>query len=130
QVKIGESTYRKAVRHIEKYTLPKKESKSLKNLYKQAGEIKDELREVQHLTLKNNLRWMDVELALATQEEPADNTIIDGFETVEKKVEGLDRKSTRLNSSHVSISYAVFCFYNHHQSLHTFPTRRSSDLIS
>src|SRR5437868_8938525 len=25
------------------------------------------------------------------------------------KVLGLDRKSTRLNSSHVSISYAVFC---------------------
>src|SRR5437868_12868667 len=25
------------------------------------------------------------------------------------KVDGLDRKSTRLNSSHVSISYAVFC---------------------
>src|SRR5699024_11736319 len=24
---------------------------------------------------------------------------------------GLDRKSTRLNSSHVSISYAVFCLY-------------------
>src|SRR5699024_11253165 len=24
-------------------------------------------------------------------------------------LEGLDRKSTRLNSSHVSISYAVFC---------------------
>src|SRR3989442_9202276 len=24
--------------------------------------------------------------------------------------EGLDRKSTRLNSSHVRISYAVFCF--------------------
>src|SRR5207249_10386869 len=25
------------------------------------------------------------------------------------KLDGLDRKSTRLNSSHVSISYAVFC---------------------
>src|SRR5438067_10421413 len=25
------------------------------------------------------------------------------------ELEGLDRKSTRLNSSHVSISYAVFC---------------------
>src|SRR5699024_5615848 len=37
----------------------------------------------------------------------------------------IDRKSTRLNSSHVSISYAVF----HHPSLHSFPTRRSSDLI-
>src|SRR5437868_8211720 len=32
---------------------------------------------------------------------------------------GLDRKSTRLNSSHVSISYAVFCLKkkNHHLSL-------------
>src|SRR5690348_4515849 len=33
-----------------------------------------------------------------------------------------DRKSTRLNSSHPSISYAV------HRALHSFPTRRSSDL--
>src|ERR1039458_1966813 len=35
-----------------------------------------------------------------------------------------DRKSTRLNSSHLGISYAVF--YPRH--LHSFPTRRSSDL--
>src|SRR5262245_28116917 len=34
-----------------------------------------------------------------------------------------DRKSTRLNSSHLGISYAVFCL-----PLHSFPTRRSSDL--
>src|SRR5262245_2931161 len=38
-----------------------------------------------------------------------------------------DRKSTRLNSSHLGISYAVFCFVSHH-ALHPFPTRRSSDL--
>src|SRR5690606_19935411 len=37
---------------------------------------------------------------------------------------GLDRKSTRLNSSHVKISYAVF----HWRALSSFPTRRSSDL--
>src|SRR5690625_3950343 len=61
--------------------------------------------------------------------------------------EALDRKSTRLNSSHVAISYAVFClkkknkycvllfvFLLHLLSshpllyLHSFPTRRSSDL--
>src|SRR5207249_4114045 len=36
-----------------------------------------------------------------------------------------DRKSTRLNSSHVSISYAVFCSLH---ASHSFPTRRSSDL--
>src|SRR5690606_5692104 len=43
---------------------------------------------------------------------------------------GKDRKSTRLNSSHVKISYAVFCLksYGHHRDLHSFPTRRSSDL--
>src|SRR5438309_1456035 len=32
-----------------------------------------------------------------------------------------DRKSTRLNSSHSSISYAVFC-YDGHPVLHSFPT--------
>src|SRR5438874_60923 len=37
-----------------------------------------------------------------------------------------DRKSTRLNSSHVEISYAVFCLPL--LDLHSFPTRRSSDL--
>src|SRR5438045_3510739 len=35
----------------------------------------------------------------------------------------LDRKSTRLNSSHLGISYAVFL-----PDLYSFPTRRSSDL--
>src|SRR5207249_1422036 len=40
---------------------------------------------------------------------------------------GEDRKSTRLNSSHVSISYAFFCFAPR-SHLHSFPTRRSSDL--
>src|SRR5690606_33110893 len=38
-----------------------------------------------------------------------------------------DRKSTRLNSSHVKISYAVFCF-GYHRGRVSFPTRRSSDL--
>src|SRR5437870_5548931 len=38
-----------------------------------------------------------------------------------------DRKSTRLNSSHVAISYAVFCF-SPPPALRSFPTRRSSDL--
>src|SRR5690348_794031 len=41
-----------------------------------------------------------------------------------------DRKSTRLNSSHPSISYAVFCLKCtcDHRALPSFPTRRSSDL--
>src|SRR5690606_28764042 len=41
------------------------------------------------------------------------------------RVAARDRKSTRLNSSHVKISYAVFCAP---PALPSFPTRRSSDL--
>src|SRR5262245_11749146 len=40
---------------------------------------------------------------------------------------GQDRKSTRLNSSHLGISYAVFCFRSQPRSP-SFPYRRSSDL--
>src|SRR5690625_2237589 len=41
-----------------------------------------------------------------------------------------DRKSTRLNSSHVAISYAVFCLKSSqiNSTQYFFPTRRSSDL--
>lgn len=85
---IGEFTYRVAVRDLETSPLTEEEMGTLSDLYQQAAEIKDELRQVQHLALKNNLRWMDVQLALATEDEPFDNTIIDGFKTVEKKVEG------------------------------------------
>ncbi len=83
---IGDFTYRTAIRNLDDDPLNDDEIKTLEQLYKQAADIKDELRQVQHTTLANNLRWMDVELALATQEEQSDNTIIDGLKTVEKKV--------------------------------------------
>src|SRR5437899_1537932 len=45
-------------------------------------------------------------------------------------VDIIDRKSTRLNSSHLGISYAVFCLKRSPvpRHIHSFPTRRSSDL--
>jgi spore germination protein len=85
---IGDFTYRTAVRDLDSNPLSDKEKDSLEDLYKQSGEIKDELRQVQHIALKNNLRWMDVQLALANQDEQVDNTIIDGLKTVEKTVDG------------------------------------------
>lgn len=84
---IGDFSYRTAVRDLEKDPLSEKEYNSLKELYDQSADIQTELRKVQHMVLNNNLRWMDVELALATNKEPQDNTIIDGFKTVEKTVE-------------------------------------------
>ena len=87
---IGDFSYRVAVRDLDKEPLSDKEYKNLKKLYEQSEEIQNELRKVQHLVIKNNLRWMDVEMALATGKEQADNTIIDGFKTVEKTVDGYD----------------------------------------
>jgi spore germination protein len=86
---IGDFSYRTAVRDLEKEPLSDKEYKHLQTLYKQSADIQKELREVQHLVIKNNLRWMDVELALSTN-EPGDNTVIDGFKTVEKTVSEYD----------------------------------------
>jgi spore germination protein len=75
---------------LDKEPLTSKEYQSLNVLYKQSGEIQNELRNVQQMVLKNNLRWMDVEMALASGKESTDNTIIDGFKTVEKTVSGYD----------------------------------------
>jgi spore germination protein len=83
---IGNFSYRTAVRDLSKEPLTDKEYQTLQVLYKQSGDIQNELRNVQHMVLKNNLRWMDVELALASGKENTDNTIIDGFKTVEKTV--------------------------------------------
>src|SRR5690606_40929357 len=47
----------------------------------------------------------DISLVVVGPEDPLVNGIHDYF----LQDEALDRKSTRLNSSHVKISYAVFC---------------------
>lgn len=84
---IGDFTYRTAIRNLDDEPLTDDETSILEDLYSQASDIKDELRNIQHLALDNNLRWMDVQLALVNNEQ-SDNTIIDGLKTVEKSVEG------------------------------------------
>src|SRR5207245_738679 len=49
--------------------------------------------------------------------------------TVHRAGDCRDRKSTRLNSSHGSISYAVFYSVHANRTFPSFPTRRSSDLF-
>src|SRR5260221_14199678 len=41
----------------------------------------------------------------------------------------IDRKSTRLNSSHTVISYAVFCLKSHRSEEHTSELQSHSDLV-
>lgn len=86
--KMGDFSYKVAVRDLNKTPLSDEEVNTLQSLYEMSGEIEQELRRVQNMALENNLRWMDVQLALVNNDENADNTIIDGFKTVEKTVEG------------------------------------------
>ena len=92
---IGDFSYRTAVRDLDKDPLSPDEYSMLKKLYSQSSEIRNELRKVQHLILKNNLRWMDVEMALVSGNEASDNTIIDGFKTVEKTATGYDEENVQ-----------------------------------
>lgn len=83
-------SYRTAVRDMSKQPLNEQEMQTMSQLYQHAQQIRDQLRDVQGKVIANNLRWMDVETALATEKEPRDNTIIDGFQTVDKKVSEYD----------------------------------------
>ncbi|WP_282935656.1 germination protein YpeB [Paenibacillus sp. RC67] len=79
-------SYRAALRDLNKQPLSQEEMGTLNALYQHASEISTSLRDMQSQVLASNLRWMDVETALATEKEPMDNAIIDGFQTVDKKV--------------------------------------------
>lgn len=85
---IGQFSYRVAIRDLDEKPLSDDEYATLKQLHKHATDIKEELRKVQAMVINHNLRWMDVELALASEKQAQDNTIIDGFKTVDKQVEG------------------------------------------
>ncbi|WP_430510581.1 germination protein YpeB [Gottfriedia solisilvae] len=83
---IGDFSYRTAVRDLDKEPLSEKEYDTLQRLYENSAEIQGELRKVQHLVFEDKLRWMDVELAYAKEQNPKNNVIIDGFKSVESSV--------------------------------------------
>jgi spore germination protein len=57
-------------------------------LYERSKSIRDQLQGVQNKVIAKNLRWMDVEVALATQKNSLDNSIVDGFRSVDNQVSG------------------------------------------
>ena len=84
---VSDFAYRIAVRDLTKDPLTEAESKTLTTLYENSKGIKKELSNVQERVIESQLRWMDVELALAQEDKQMDNTIIDGFKTINKSVE-------------------------------------------
>ncbi|OCT12507.1 germination protein YpeB [Paenibacillus pectinilyticus] len=79
-------SYRMSVRDMTKQPLTEAEMKTLNTLYTHSADITKEIRGVQDKVIANNLRWMDVESALISENEMHDNSIIDGFSIVDKKV--------------------------------------------
>ncbi|WP_339324301.1 germination protein YpeB [Paenibacillus sp. FSL W8-0194] len=84
--RISNFSYQTSMRNLEKEPLSNEELQNLKVLYKNSGEITKHLQDVQSKVISNRLRWMDVESAMASEEKQMDNTIIDGFKTVDKRV--------------------------------------------
>ncbi|MCA0754442.1 germination protein YpeB [Paenibacillus sp. N4] len=84
--RIANFAYKTAVRDLSKQPLSPAEFETMKTLYAKSEEISKDLSSMQQKVLSKNLRWMDVEIALASEHTNMDNTIIDGFKTVDKKV--------------------------------------------
>ncbi|WP_025682261.1 germination protein YpeB [Paenibacillus maysiensis] len=84
---VSAFSYQTAVRDLDHEPLNEKELSNLKKLYTNSKEISKNMHEVRQKVISKNLRWTDVDMAPGSQTGPKDNTIIDGFQTVDKKVE-------------------------------------------
>lgn len=84
--KIANFTYRTSIRDLSKEPLSDKENKTLLTLYTRSKELSKELEAIRAEVLNQNLRWMDVEVALASEKTTIDNKIIDGFKIMDKTV--------------------------------------------
>src|SRR3712207_7872856 len=73
-------------------------------LFRSALEVHD--LDIAHFAARHTIKYFDFN-ATDTLNSLFDPTV--ERETLERAVIGADRKSTRLNSSHANISYAVFC---------------------
>jgi len=84
--RISDFAYSASVRDLTKQPLSDDELKTMKSLYAKATDINKDLGKVEDAVMSDHLRWMDVEVAMASKDEPGGNTIIDGFKAVDKKI--------------------------------------------
>ncbi|MFC4777536.1 germination protein YpeB [Paenibacillus sp. GCM10023252] len=83
---IANFAYKTAVRDLTKEPLSPDEFKMMKTLYAKSEEIASDLQKMQTDVLQNNMRWMDVEVAIASEKSSGDNSVVDGLKTVDNKV--------------------------------------------
>ncbi|GGE38575.1 germination protein YpeB [Pullulanibacillus camelliae] len=88
---LGKFSFQAAIKN-DNGQLTDEQYQQLSSLYKQSGKVEGDLRQVQKVIMDNHLKWMDVEVALASNKQPNDNQVIDGLKTVNKKVEGFQNE--------------------------------------
>lgn len=86
--RIGELTYEIGMRDLATEPLTDQEWQQLKKLHAQAESVQRELKSLQRKVMAQNLRWMDVELAVSSDDMELSKEILDGIETLDKQVEG------------------------------------------
>lgn len=96
--RLGDFTYKTAVRDLDKNPLTENEWQTLQGLHRSAKEIKAELNKVQDKVINKQLRWMDVESILASGKQGSDNSIIDGFKLIDKRVAGYEDLETSMDT--------------------------------
>lgn len=84
--RINNFAYQTSIRDLTKQPLTDQELRMLNSLYKTAGTVNKELGTIQDAVISDHLRWMDVELAMASENTPHDNSIIDGFKLIDKQM--------------------------------------------
>lgn len=83
---IARFSYQTAVRDLDKEPMSPKEMETLMTLYKHSDEISKDLRDVQSKVLSEGLRWMDVEVAMASENMDTDSSIVNGFNSLNQKI--------------------------------------------
>jgi len=85
---IADFTYEIGMRDLDNEPITDEEWKQLKSLHAEAKEIQAELRKIQTKVLDENLRWMDVEMAIASEDKDMGKGIIQGIEVIDRQVQG------------------------------------------
>ncbi|MFD2115987.1 germination protein YpeB [Paenibacillus yanchengensis] len=84
--RISNFAYKASVRDLLKQPLTDQEFKTLQTLHEKSQEISQDLSKMQQEVLDNNLRWMDIEMAIAKEDAAQGNLVVDGLLDIDKKI--------------------------------------------
>jgi len=80
--RVSNFAYKTAVRDLSKQPLNNEEFNTLRSLYESSNQISNQLSDLQNNIMSSSLRWMDVEVALAVNDQETSNPVVSSLRTV------------------------------------------------